>query len=63
MKQGDKYYCYSSVGKQIVTIVESGLKVKNPFTGEWTEHMVIVKYADGGTGMAHENQLIRIGIE
>jgi hypothetical protein len=60
---GDNVECFSSVGKQRVTVLETGLKVKNPFSGAWTDNMVLVQYlVKPGQGMAHENQLRRVEI-
>jgi hypothetical protein len=63
-KVGEQVLSYSSVGEQVVTILEVDLKVQNPFSGEWTENMVMVQYhVKPGRGLAHENQLRRIPIE
>lgn len=64
-KPGDKVECYSSVGRQVVTIIDVGLKVQNPFDPEvWTDEMVLVQYhVRPGRGMAHENQLRRIVLD
>jgi hypothetical protein len=58
---GENVICYSSVGAQTVIVIETGLRVQNPFNCEWTDNMVLIQYLiKPGTGMAHENQLRRI---
>lgn len=62
IKAGDKMWLYSSVGKQVVTVLEVGLSVQTPFTPEATAEMVMVEYPNGGRVFAHERQLDRIEV-
>jgi hypothetical protein len=63
LRPGEKVYSYSSVGKQIVTVLEVGLTISTPLTPEPTPNMVRVEYPNGGTGFAHPKQLERLEIE
>lgn len=62
LRIGEKVWCYSSVGKQLVVITEINLSVVNPFDGKRYGNMVTVLYENGGKGVAHEKQLERLEI-